>query len=402
MLALTERANVKMGKKIRNLLSMGRDTHNIEISPERANIKLSVLKVKRENYHSSFEWIADLIKAEGLSTPKAIVFCSTMTNVAAMVENLFTMLGKAVFVPGKPELPENKLIGIFHSLTLPKYKRRVMDSFKSNDGCVRVMIATSALRMGVNFPDVKYIVHNGPARTLVDHIQEAGQAGRNGDKAYNVTIYHGQQLAVCEKGVKDFARATTCLRIVMYCQFDPIVESVIPVHDCRSICEIECKCDGGTCAGSKLPFNAIHEDDSAECVTPPFNRDVTTENMEALRCALLGLKEQYDSEGLSVFDPVSSHGFSSPLVKALVNNAETIATIDYLMDTFPLSSQKHAIAVLEIFNGIFEDIPAMEEIMQITENDEGLRSRTVFHEHELDNYFHKPDSHFFDNGLGQC
>ena len=136
----------------------------------------------------------------------------------------------------------------------------------------------------------------------------------------------------------------------MYCQFDPRVESVILMHDCCSTCEIECKCDGDTCAGSKLPFNAIHEDDSAECVTPPLNRDVTTADREALRCALLGLKERYDSEGLSVFDPVSTHGFSSPLVKALVNNAENIATIHYLMDTFPLFIEKHAIAVLEIFN----------------------------------------------------
>ena len=49
MLALTGTANVKMGKKIRNLLSMGRDTHNVEISPERAKIKLSGPKVKRES-----------------------------------------------------------------------------------------------------------------------------------------------------------------------------------------------------------------------------------------------------------------------------------------------------------------------------------------------------------------
>lgn len=397
MLALTGTANVKMGKKIRNLLSMGKDTHNIEISPERSNIKFSVLNVKRDKYHSSFEWIADLIKAEGLSTPKTIVFCNTMTNVAAMVGNLFTMLGKAVYVPGKPELPENKLIGIFHSLTLPKYKKRVMDSFKSNDGSVRVVIATSALSMGVNFPDVQYIVHYGPARTLVDHIQEAGRAGRNGEKAYDVTIFHGQQLAVCEQGVKDFARATSCLRKVMYCQFDPGVESVMPMHDCCGICEIDCKCGGETCTGNTLPFNAKHSDDSAECVTPAFHRDVSTEDREALSCALLGLKEQYDSEGLSVFDPVSTHGFSSSLVEAVVNNSENIATIDYIMDTFPIYSQKHAVAVLEIFNEIFEDIPAMEELMQITENDkEGLLSRTVFYEHELDNYFDEPDLQCFD------
>lgn len=69
-----------------------------------------------------------------------------------------------------------KQSSIFHSLTLSKYKMRGMDSFKSDSGYVRVVIATPALTMRVNFPDVltsmyftsKYIVHYGPARSLVD------------------------------------------------------------------------------------------------------------------------------------------------------------------------------------------------------------------------------------------
>ena len=50
------------------------------------------------------------------------------------------------------------------------------------------MIATSALSMGANFPDVKYVVHYALARSLVDHIQEAGRSGRNGEKADDIII----------------------------------------------------------------------------------------------------------------------------------------------------------------------------------------------------------------------
>ena len=64
-------------------------------------------------------------------------------------------------------------------MTWPKYKSRVADSFKNDSGRVRVVVATSALSMGVNFPDVTYVIHFGPARSTVDHIQEAGRAGRN-------------------------------------------------------------------------------------------------------------------------------------------------------------------------------------------------------------------------------
>lgn len=95
-----------------------------------------------------------MIKRQGLATPKTIILCNTMTNVASMVGNLLAMLGNALYVPGRPQVPENKVVCIFHSLTLSKYKMRVLDSFKSDSGYVRVVIPTPALTMGVNFPDV--------------------------------------------------------------------------------------------------------------------------------------------------------------------------------------------------------------------------------------------------------
>ena len=50
-----------------------------------------------------------------------------------------------------------------------------MDSFKVNAGNVRIVLASSALGMGVNFPDVRYVVHLGPARSIVDHVQQHQQ-----------------------------------------------------------------------------------------------------------------------------------------------------------------------------------------------------------------------------------
>lgn len=41
---------------------------------------------------------------------------------------------------------------------------------------------------------------------------------------------------------------------------------------------------------------------------------------EALRSALIGLKEWFDSTGLSAFDPVSTHGFSTELIEAIVSD----------------------------------------------------------------------------------
>ena len=44
----------------------------------------------------------------------------------------------------------------------------------------RVAIASTALSMGVNFPDVRHIVLFGSARSLLDFHQEAVRAGQDG------------------------------------------------------------------------------------------------------------------------------------------------------------------------------------------------------------------------------
>ena len=49
-----------------------------------------------------------MIKTQGLATPKTIIFHNTMTNVASMVGKLFAMLGNAVYVTGRPQVPENQ------------------------------------------------------------------------------------------------------------------------------------------------------------------------------------------------------------------------------------------------------------------------------------------------------
>jgi superfamily II DNA helicase RecQ len=51
-------------------------------------------------------------------------------------------------------------------------------------GKTRVAITTSALSMGVNFPDARYVIHWGPPRNMLDYHQESGRAGRDGKYGY--------------------------------------------------------------------------------------------------------------------------------------------------------------------------------------------------------------------------
>ena len=56
-------------------------------------------------------------------------------------------------------------------------------------GKVRVMVSTNAFGMGIDKPDVRLVVHVDLPSSIEAYFQEAGRAGRDGNKAYAVTLF---------------------------------------------------------------------------------------------------------------------------------------------------------------------------------------------------------------------
>lgn len=160
------------------------------------NIRFSVKNVKRGL--SCFNWLVDKIGTKQEETPKTIVFCRSINDIPVVLSYLLKKLGHLAYKDENKSKREC-LFEVCHSYSPSELKERVRKSLKNDDGPIRVVIAISARSLGVNFKDMRYVIHYGPAPDLRSPLQEAG---RDSKEAHNIMFYNGQQLRLCNKKIK--------------------------------------------------------------------------------------------------------------------------------------------------------------------------------------------------------
>lgn len=364
----------------------------VDVSINNENIRFSVQKIKKGL--QCFNWLVAKIATQQQSTSKTIIFCRSITDISTVLSYLLTKLGSAAYVD-QEKSPLKCLIAVYHSNSPEESKVRVKKSLKLNDGPIRIVLATAALSLGVNFKDVRYIIHYGPAPDLRTHLQEAGRAGRDGKAAYNVLYYHGQQLRLCDKNFKESLKVTSCYRVAFLKTFDSTVKPLNEGHNCCSNCHQACQCSGENCAVSLPVFESV---DSQETMTQG-ERIINGTDIADFESALKELQDNLDGNvTFSILgNKLMTHGFSDNVIKEIVYDVQHIFTAEYLIENHHIVSLPLARDIMEIIQEQFEDIDiSQDELLRISLTDqlEGDMGSSAVLDHPLitdytlfENYF---------------
>ena len=80
---------------------------------------------------------------------------------------------------------------MFHSCTESTVKEHIMSSFTYSDPRthLKIVVATIAFGMGIEHPNVRHVIHFGPASCVESYVQETGRAGCDGLLS-TATLFH--------------------------------------------------------------------------------------------------------------------------------------------------------------------------------------------------------------------
>ncbi|HQS53392.1 MAG TPA: ATP-dependent DNA helicase RecQ, partial [Daejeonella sp.] len=178
IIALTATATPKVQQDIQKNLQMN-NAALFKSSFNRPNLFYEV-RAKRNV-------IKEIVRYAKMNSGKSgIVYCLSRKKVEEVAE--------ALKLNGIKALP-------YHAGLDPKTRAETQDNFLMEE--VDVIVATIAFGMGIDKPDVRYVIHHDIPKSMEGYYQETGRSGRDGGEGICVAFYSQKDIDKLTKFMKD-------------------------------------------------------------------------------------------------------------------------------------------------------------------------------------------------------
>ena len=121
-------------------------------------------------------WVRDYVRSHAQES--GIVYCATRRKVDELAQDLMHELA-----------PLGVRVGHYHAGLSTEERRVNQEGFITD--AIPVIVATNAFGMGIDKPNVRYVIHLNAPESIEAYYQEAGRAGRDGDPAGCVLLWNG-------------------------------------------------------------------------------------------------------------------------------------------------------------------------------------------------------------------
>ncbi|XP_052678559.1 uncharacterized protein LOC128159483 [Crassostrea angulata] len=221
------------------------DCHEIIQNPDRENIKLFVHKFKSTVSHGDiFYFLIHLLKKDKELCERFLIFCPSIKTCSELFSALRMKLGHII-----------KHVDMFHSQSPDTVKEKIKEDMSVESGNIRVLVATSAAGMGVNFRSVKYVINYGPPKDMDGFVQQFGRAGRDGGVAMALLLFNGKQCRNLDEDMKTYTQnKETCRRDIILSAYKSKSDPKRLRHMCCDICDVQYDCNSTDCSNFKHPF----------------------------------------------------------------------------------------------------------------------------------------------------
>lgn len=177
-IALTATATERVREDIIKYLGL-KNTNYFESSFKRDNISYEVYEV--ENKRKAI--LKACKRFEGMC---GIIYCQTRRDTKEIAKLLIANKFSA---------------GVYHGGMTGEERQEKMNLWLNNN--IRIVVATNAFGMGIDKPDVRFVLHYEIPNNLEAYFQETGRSGRDGLESRNMAFYTNVDLIKMEQKLKD-------------------------------------------------------------------------------------------------------------------------------------------------------------------------------------------------------